>query len=137
MEKRLYSHEDKRIALERQEYMCGGCGMDLWQHPLGFCQGHHILPYSMGGNTEIDNLIVLCPNCHVVHDNMAICGQMWGGYDIEDMQEEQMRDEYKFLQSIPKVRKNAENEDIRRTINKFKRKVVLEGGTIWKMSQQS
>jgi 5-methylcytosine-specific restriction endonuclease McrA len=27
---------------------------------------HHIIPVSEGGNNEMDNLVVLCPNCHAV-----------------------------------------------------------------------
>lgn len=28
------------------------------------CEIHHIVPASEGGNGELDNLIMLCPNCH-------------------------------------------------------------------------
>ena len=123
MEKRFYSHEDKRIALDRQEYMCGGCGQDLSSHPMGYCQGHHMLPYGMGGDTSIENLMILCPNCHVVHDNMAICGTMYGGYDITEMESEQIRDQELFERSIPKSRKNAKNPVIQKTIFRYNKKV--------------
>jgi len=129
VEKRLYTHEDKDIALVRQEYMCGGCGYDLWREPYGYTQGHHILPYGMGGATNIDNLVVLCPNCHVLHDNMAVCGTVYGGYDITEIQEEQIRDQEKYNGSIDMSRINANNPKIRKTIIKFRHK-------IWKENQQ-
>lgn len=123
--KRFFTSEEKEIALKRQEFMCGSCGEDLWRLPLGYGQGHHILPYSMGGETSIDNEVVLCPNCHVIHDNMAICGQLWGGYDIADMEDEQIRDMAKFEWAIEQSRINAQNPKIQKTIRRFKRKVGL------------
>lgn len=27
-------------------------------------QIHHITPLSLGGNDELENLVILCPNCH-------------------------------------------------------------------------
>ena len=29
-----------------------------------YCEIHHIVPVSEGGSGELDNLIMLCPNCH-------------------------------------------------------------------------
>lgn len=124
MEKRLYSHEDKRIMLERQEYQCGECGMDLWREPIGKGQGHHILPYSMGGATTIENGVILCQTCHTYHDTQAICGNMYGGdYDIWDMDESQMRDPYLVIQSIPLALENRKNPDIQQHIKKQYRKI--------------
>ncbi len=38
------------------------------------CQAHHITPYSQGGTTSLDNLIMVCWNCHhrIHHDNWQI-----------------------------------------------------------------
>ncbi len=38
------------------------------------CQAHHITPYSQGGATSLDNLIMVCWNCHhrIHHDNWQI-----------------------------------------------------------------
>lgn len=126
--KRYFSHEEKQFAIDRQEGMCGGCGKDISRDHLGANHGHHILPYSLAGETVIENLVVLCPTCHTYHDNLAICGEMYGGYDITDMEEEQMRDPYLYLQSIPKVRKNAENEKIQETL---KRQKLAVGGNVF------
>lgn len=132
MEKRFYSHEDKRQMLERQEYMCGECGTDLWRDPIGKNQGHHILPFSMGGETSVENGIVLCQLCHQLHDALAICGHMYGGdYGIYDMQEEQIRNPYLALHSIPKAEANEKNPDIQKHIRKLKNKIYGKHGTIY------
>jgi hypothetical protein len=130
MEKRLFSHEDKRIALERQEYMCGGgCGTSLWREPMGKGEGHHIVPFSMGGSTQIENLIVLCHKCHTYHDNQAICGNFYGGYQMSDMDESQIRDQELFERSAPKIEKNRVNPDIIRTLIKQEKTL---SGTLFK-----
>ncbi len=38
------------------------------------CQAHHITPYSQGGATSLDNLIMVCWSCHhrIHHDNWQI-----------------------------------------------------------------
>ena len=38
---------------------CFHCGA-----PAGMCQAHHITPYAKGGATSLDNLIMVCWNCH-------------------------------------------------------------------------
>lgn len=43
---------------------CSDCGWDK-----GFCHVHHIIPKSAGGTDELENLIVLCPNCHQIRHN--------------------------------------------------------------------
>lgn len=56
------------------DFKCAVCGWGLtdikigeyqtgFQHSNG-CEIHHIEPISEGGNSEWDNLILLCPNCH-------------------------------------------------------------------------
>ena len=42
--------------------------------PAGMCQAHHITPYSQGGATSLDNLIMVCWNCHhkIHHHNWQI-----------------------------------------------------------------
>ncbi len=48
---------------------CFHCGADP-----AMCQAHHITPYSQGGATSLDNLIMVCWNCHhrIHHDNWQI-----------------------------------------------------------------
>lgn len=49
--------------LQRSNKGCSICG---WNEST--CDIHHIIPKSKGGNDELDNLIVVCPNCHrVIH----------------------------------------------------------------------
>lgn len=120
MEKRLFTPEDKRKALERQDFLCGGgCGTDLWQ-TQGKGQGHHIVPWSLGGSTEQENLVVLCQKCHLYHDTLAMCGTIYGGYDITEADDTQIRDAYKFEEGTFKVRKNDRNPEIRKTIWKYR-----------------
>ena len=42
--------------------------------PAGMCQAHHITPYSQGGATNLNNLIMVCWNCHhkIHHHNWRI-----------------------------------------------------------------
>ena len=49
----------QRAALIALYGACGGCGA---HH--GLCDGHHIDPVSQGGPTDIDNLMLLCWECH-------------------------------------------------------------------------
>lgn len=123
IERRFFSQDEKRIALERQEYMCGECGADLWREPIGANQGHHILPYGMGGETTIDNLIVLCPTCHKYHDELALCGVMYGGYGITDMEEEQIRDPYKYRKAIPETKRHKAEEETGKRITKLRGRI--------------
>lgn len=34
------------------------------RHPFGMLQLHHIVPISAGGHNQVENLLLLCPNCH-------------------------------------------------------------------------
>ncbi len=48
---------------------CFHCGA-----PPNICQAHHITPYSQGGATSLDNLIMVCWSCHhkIHHHNWQI-----------------------------------------------------------------
>lgn len=49
--------------LKRANKSCSICG---WNEST--CDIHHIIPLSKGGTNNIDNLIIVCPNCHrVIH----------------------------------------------------------------------
>lgn len=102
--------------------------MDLWEEPLGMGQAHHILPYSMGGATSIDNEVVLCPNCHVYYDNLAMCGVMYGGYDIHDMEPSQVRNDHLRNESIHKAKINKNNPSIARVI--FTQREIKKKNTV-------
>ena len=51
---------------------CIGCGA----HPT-MCQAHHIKPVSQGGTTDIDNMTLVCWNCHnnIHHHNWQTTNQ--------------------------------------------------------------
>ncbi len=55
----------QRIALTARDKHCVGCGTDpLW------CRAHHIKYWSHGGETNFDNLTLVCDHCHhKIHDH--------------------------------------------------------------------
>lgn len=46
---------------------CVVCGFDY--KPV--LEIHHIIPISLGGSNDINNLFPLCPNCHSIVHNVA------------------------------------------------------------------
>ncbi len=58
---------------------CFHCGA-----PAGMCQAHHIIPYSEGGATSLDNLIMVCWNCHhrIHHHNWQIHEHSDGSHSL-------------------------------------------------------
>lgn len=124
MENRKYSAEQKITALEYQEYMCGFCGQDLWRHNLSICEAHHIVPWSLGGATTQENLIVLCPTCHTLHDNLAMCGVFYAGYEHNDMDDTQLRNKAMFESSTTICKINGKNEKILNQILDYEENVV-------------
>lgn len=55
-----------RAAKARDQYTCQSCGKtskDFW----GFSRAihaHHIIPLSLGGANDLDNIVTLCQTCH-------------------------------------------------------------------------
>jgi 5-methylcytosine-specific restriction endonuclease McrA len=58
---RTFTDKDKRTAYERQNGICPICGE---KHPIENMDGDHILEWSKGGRTTIDNLQMVCKSCH-------------------------------------------------------------------------
>ena len=60
MSKRSYQHvKAQKKGKELDSYMCFFCNVvDKKNH------GHHIVPYSEGGDASIGNMMTLCPKCH-------------------------------------------------------------------------
>lgn len=58
---RAFTDKDKRTAYERQNGICPICGE---KHPIENMDGDHILEWSKGGRTTIDNLQMVCKSCH-------------------------------------------------------------------------
>lgn len=55
---------------DRQHDRCGKCGTDCNEQTGG--EVHHVLMRSRGGRDELDNLVLLHPECHRwVHDHPA------------------------------------------------------------------
>ncbi len=53
----------------------GGCRFPGCDRPLTWCDAHHVLPWSHGGRTDQDNLVMLCRRHHrAVHE---------GGFTLE------------------------------------------------------
>ena len=55
----------QRVALVARDKACVGCGATA-----NWCQSHHIIPWAVQGNTDIDDMCLLCSRCHhIVHDD--------------------------------------------------------------------
>ncbi|WP_419842193.1 DUF222 domain-containing protein [Candidatus Poriferisodalis sp.] len=55
----------QRRALIARDGACIGCGA-----PPDECEAHHIVPWTCGGKTRIDNLVLVCWSCHDrIHDH--------------------------------------------------------------------
>ena len=55
----------QRIALVARDKACVGCGANA-----NWCQAHHIIPWAVQGNTDLDDMVLLCSRCHhKVHDD--------------------------------------------------------------------
>lgn len=63
--RRTPSSRVRREVLERDGHACVRCGSQAGVVPLEVA---HVVPLSRGGTANTDNLITLCPNCHVAAD---------------------------------------------------------------------
>ncbi|WP_062463810.1 HNH endonuclease [Demequina soli] len=62
-ERRLFTRAQKRALAER-DGGCAFCGA-----PPAWTEAHHIVFWSRGGRTDLDNGVLLCSHCHhVIHD---------------------------------------------------------------------
>lgn len=57
---------------------CAICGFDV----DSILEVHHIIPKSLCGKNDVNNLIVLCPTCHVVFHDIEQKGKI--AEDVED-----------------------------------------------------
>ena len=63
--KRRTASPTQRVALVARDKACVGCGANS-----NWCQAHHIIPWAVEGNTDIDDMCLLCSRCHhKVHDD--------------------------------------------------------------------
>lgn len=73
----------KREAHIQQGYCCTICGWTIEGTETGACAIHHITPIGKGGEDSIDNVVVLCPNCHALADAGLITqAQLHGLVDV-------------------------------------------------------
>ena len=70
---RLFGYQNIRAyVLYRDKYMCQLCGKKNVQFQL-----HHVVPKSQNGKDHPDNLITLCPECHVkVHNDAQLLSSL-------------------------------------------------------------
>ena len=65
--------------LKRAKQKCAICGWDE-----STCDVHHIVEKKNGGTDNIDNLIIVCPNCHrVIHSNKKYSIEFLNSLSIE------------------------------------------------------
>jgi superfamily II DNA or RNA helicase len=58
--RRLFTNSQRAQIAARQRQQCNGCAGEL---AAGF-HVHHVIPWSQGGPTEVDNGVALCIECH-------------------------------------------------------------------------
>jgi hypothetical protein len=58
---RTFSEKDKRAKYEEQKGICPICGNHFEYEEM---QGDHNIPWSRGGKTNYDNLVMLCTDCN-------------------------------------------------------------------------
>ena len=57
--KQRTASQAQRAALVARDQQCVGCGANpLW------CRAHHIIWWRHGGSTDLDNLLLVCDDCH-------------------------------------------------------------------------
>lgn len=61
-ETRQINEEDKIATFDKYEGICQGCSKKFKDY--GEPDYHHKELYSMGGRTSVENIIILCNNCH-------------------------------------------------------------------------
>ncbi|TCI96028.1 HNH endonuclease signature motif containing protein [Aeromicrobium sp. IC_218] len=65
-QKRLHDRS-QRIALAKRD---GGCSWKGCDRPPGWCEAHHLKPWSEGGDTSVDNGALFCFfHHHLLHDS--------------------------------------------------------------------
>ena len=64
---RLHIGTIKKILIERVDYTCEYCKLSLWMDKIIPLEIHHVDGNSK--NNIVDNLHIICPNCHSQTDN--------------------------------------------------------------------
>jgi hypothetical protein len=75
MTRRLFSASQRRALAVRD----GGCVWVNCTAPPSWCHAHHVLEYSQGGATDIDNGVLLCPaHHHMLHSSAFVMKMVQG-----------------------------------------------------------
>ena len=62
---RRIATDAQRAALAFRDQGCVGCA----KSPI-YCEAHHIIPWELGGRTDLNNLVLVCNRCHQhIHDD--------------------------------------------------------------------
>lgn len=62
--RRVFSKAEKQQVAHLQDCKCACCGEEIEVNNTSSYEGDHILEYSEGGKTTIDNCEILCLTCH-------------------------------------------------------------------------
>jgi hypothetical protein len=62
MTREIVSVSLKQQVFKQYDNKCYACGFSIRM----ILRVHHIIPMSLGGTDEIENLVLLCPNCHTL-----------------------------------------------------------------------
>ena len=82
-DRRQISEEEKIAAYSRAGCKCERCGISLKDHVAG--EYHHIKPYIDGGPTDIENIRLLCQECHkIIHGKQT--NEIPDGHEFEESQ---------------------------------------------------
>lgn len=66
-ERRLFSHEERKLILKASKGVCAHCGRKLNTKTMTI---EHVIPIMRGGTNDIQNLTALCPECNTMKDNL-------------------------------------------------------------------
>jgi len=79
MTREIISTSLKQQVLEKYNGRCYVCGFSIDV----VLRAHHTIPVSLGGTDEIENLALLCPNCHtLIH---LLSSERFSGKDISSL----------------------------------------------------
>lgn len=67
----MVSEQTRRLVRKRSEYLCEYCHFPEYLSPDRFTIDH-IMPQSLGGSDELDNLALACHRCNERHYNFIV-----------------------------------------------------------------
>lgn len=63
-----FSTKRRNLVYAKTNYLCGYCGKPAGNNP----HIEHMIPKSIGGNNDEDNLMLSCCECNIVKSNMNV-----------------------------------------------------------------